>query len=348
MNTNSSAHVSVVLPCRNEATSIRSCLESIAASDYSTDKLEALVVDGISDDGSREIILEFVERYPWIKLLDNSSKVTPAGLNLGIQVAKGEIVIRMDAHNEYPPNYISQLVGWLRKSGADNVGGITHTQAANGTPKANAIALGLSHPFGVGNSHFRIGVSEPKWVDTVPFGCYRKEVFDKIGLFDVELVRNQDDEFNHRLIKHGGRILLVPEIASRYIARDSLSKLWVMYYQYGYFKPLVARKIGRVMTVRQLIPSLFVLTLILAVLFAPWFSSMRMLLAVLVTSYAAFALFFSARAALNKGVQCGLWLSGVFPVIHLSYGWGYLKGMLDFLLRGKKGIHDPTAMPLSR
>src|SRR3990170_6332436 len=120
----------------------------------------------------------------------------------------------MDAHNIYPPNYISGLIAWLEKTGADNVGGAWVTLPANDTPKAQAIAIGLSHPFGVGNAYFRIGTSKPRWVDTVPFGCYKKELFNRIGMFDEELVRNQDGEFNHRLIKQGGRILLVPEIIS--------------------------------------------------------------------------------------------------------------------------------------
>ena len=342
------ARVTVILPCRNEAACIRSCLETVLANDYSKEHLELLIVDGLSEDGTRNIISEFVERYPWMRMLDNVGKVTPTGLNLGIQHATGDIIIRMDAHNEYPPHYISRLVEWLNTSGADNVGGVTYTRAANETFKARAIALGLSHPFGVGNAHFRIGVSQPTWVDTVPFGCYRKELFEKIGLFDVELVRNQDDEFNHRLIKHGGRILLVQEVASRYLARDSLSKLWRMYYQYGYFKPLVARKIGTVMTARQLIPSLFVLTLILTASAAPWFLPMRMILAVLVACYATFAVFFSAHVSFHKGVRCGLWLALVFLVLHLSYGCGFLMGMLDFLVLRKKGIQDPSALSLSR
>ena len=141
------------------------------------------------------------------------------------------------------------------------MGGVCRTLPAADTAVAKAIAVGMSHPLGVGNSHFRIGSSEDRWVDTVPFGCYRREVFDRIGLFDEELVRNQDDELNLRLIKHGGRILLSPRIVCKYFARDSLAKLWRMYYQYGYFKPLVVRKVGGVMTLRQLAPPLFVLCL---------------------------------------------------------------------------------------
>ena len=252
-----SFNVSIVLPCLNEARNIRSCLDSVVASDFPKDQLEVLVVDGQSDDGTREIVFEFSKRYSWIRLLENMRRITPVAMNIGIQSAKGPIVMRMDAHTVYPTNYISGLVQWLIRSKADNVGGISIVRPANESSKAHAIAYALSHPWGVGNSHFRIGAAEPKWVDTVPFGCYWKEVFDRIGLYNETLVRNQDDEFNHRLIKHGGRILLVPEIVSFYTARESLEKLWTMFYQYGYFKPLAARAVGAVMTARQLIPSVF-------------------------------------------------------------------------------------------
>jgi glycosyltransferase involved in cell wall biosynthesis len=229
-------YLSIILPCRNEVKHISTCLASIAASDFPKDELELLVVDGQSDDGTREIVLEFGKSHPWIRLLDNGLKITPAGMNIGIRSAKGRIVMRMDAHSVYPSDYISKVVSWLTKTNADNVGGVCITQPANPTSKAWAIALALSHPWGVGNSHFRIGAAEPMWVDTVPFGCYKREVFEKIGLFNEALVRNQDDEFNHRLIKHGGRILLVPEIISFYTARESFGQVWRMYYQYGYFK----------------------------------------------------------------------------------------------------------------
>lgn len=345
---NTSPHVSVVLPCRNEAKIIRSCLESVVMSDYPKDQLELLVVDGRSDDGTRGIVCEFSKRHPWIRLLDNDRRITPTGMNIGIQSAKGQIVIRMDAHSVYPPNYVSKLVEWIERSKADNVGGICITRPANETPKANAIAFGLSHSWGVGNSHFRIGVAEPKWVDTVPFGCYRREVFEKIGLYDEALVRNQDDELNHRLIKHGGRILLVPEIVSYYTARDSLKKLWVMYYQYGYYKPLAVRTIGAVMTARQLVPSAFVMSLFLTAFLAPWSYMMAVLFGVIVITYVTLDLSIALSAASERGVRCGLWAVVVFPILHMSYGIGYLKGILDFLVLRKRGIPDPVAYPLSR
>lgn len=341
-------HVSVILPCRNEAKNIRSCLDSIVASDFPKDRFELLVVDGQSDDGTKEMVLEFIERHPWMRLLDNVRRITPSAMNIGIQSAKGQIIIRMDAHTEYPENYVSGLVEWLVKSKADNVGGICITQPADQTPKAQAIAFALSHPWGVGNSHFRIGAAEPKWVDTVPFGCYRRDVFDRIGLYDEALVRNQDDELNHRLIKHGGRILLVPEIVSFYTARESLGKLWVMYYQYGYFKPLAVRKIGQVMTVRQLVPAVFVMSLFLTASLAPWSDIMTALFTTIIIAYVVLDLSISIRAALDRSVSCGLWSVVVFPVLHMSYGIGYLKGILDFFFLHKRKTPDPVALPLSR
>lgn len=343
-----SLHVSVILPCRNEVMNIGSCLESVVASNFPKDQLELLVVDGQSDDGTREIVFEFSKHHPWIRLLDNARRITPAGLNIGIRCSKGQILMRMDAHSVYPADYISGLVTWLLRSQADNVGGISIVRPANHTPKAHAIAFALSHPWGVGNSHFRIGAAEPKWVDTVPFGCYRKEVFDRIGLYNEALVRNQDDELNHRLLNHGGRILLVPEIISFYTARNSVKKLWMMYFQYGYFKPLAVRAIGAVMTARQLVPSTFLMSLVLTASLAPTFYIMALLFKAIVIAYAALDLSISLRAALEKGIRCGLWAVVVFPILHMSYGIGYLKGILDFLVLQKRETSDPVALPLSR
>ena len=165
------------MPCRNEGNRIRECLESIVRNDYPKDQMEVLVVDGMSDDGTRATVAEYVARHPHIQLRDNAKAITPAALNIGIAEARGSIVIRMDAHVEYPANYISSLVDCLITSGADNVGGVCVTLPGKNTPLAKAIALGLSHPFGVGNSRFRIGSDVARWVDTVPFGCYRQGCF---------------------------------------------------------------------------------------------------------------------------------------------------------------------------
>jgi hypothetical protein len=237
----------------------------------------------------------------------------------------------MDAHCTYPDNYISVLVHWLEKSGADNVGGVCRTLPGSRTPIAAAIAGALSHPFGVGNSHFRIGTAEAKWVDTVPFGCYRRNVFERIGLFDEELVKNQDDELNQRLLKSGGRILLVPDVTVDYYARDSIKKVARMYYQYGYFKPLVAKKLRRVGTLRQVIPAVFVGSLVISVLLAPWVELARWAVAGIVGSYLVALLIVILSETAQKGFRFSALLGLVFPTIHFSYGWGSLRGMARFL-----------------
>ena len=310
---------------------------------------EIFMIDGMSEDNTREIIKRYIKKYPFIQLINNSKKIVPTALNIGIRKARGDIIIRIDAHNTYPSNYIEKLILWIRKTKADNVGGIWITKAGAETSIAKAIALALSHPFGVGNPYFRIGTKEPKYVDTVPFGCYKREVFDKIGLFDEDLVRNQDDEFNLRLIKNGGKILLVPDIISHYYARDSIYKLWKMYFQYGYFKPLVAKKVGGVLTWRQIIPSLFISSLILALLlssFSKFFLWMFLFIFGLYTTVNfSISLIISIK---KKDLRLLPFLIASFITLHFSYGFGYIKGIWDFIVfkkHLKKKIKD---MPLTR
>ena len=346
--TNGRPEVSIVVPCRNEARHIGPCLDSILATRFPHEHLEVLVVDGRSDDDTRRIVAEYAARHPCIRLLDNPARITPAALNTGIRAARGDVIVRMDAHATYPPEYVPSLVAELRQSGADNVGGLFVAEPADDSPTARAIALGLSHPLAVGNSYYRIGTAERRWVDTVPFGCYRREVFDRIGMFDEELARNQDDEFNFRLLNQGGRILLVPTVRCHYRTRKTLRQVARMFYQYGTFKPLVARKAGRVMTLRQLVPPLFLLTLAVSAIAGLWVRGAGLLLAVVLASYGAMALAVAAAAVPRHGVRCGAMLAAVFPVVHVSYGFGFLTGLA--------AIHKPAAhwarrgstLPLSR
>ena len=340
--------ISIVLPCRNEERYIGACLDSILATTYPHDRIELLVVDGMSEDRTRDIVADFVSRHPAIRLLENRRRITPAALNVGIRAATGEIILRMDAHVVYPVNYIPRLVEALLTSDADNVGGIIITLPADQSTMARAIAVGLSHPFGVGNAYFRIGVGSPRWVDSVPFGCFRREVFDRIGLFDEELIRNQDDEFNLRLIKYGGRILLLPDVVSYYFARRSLSDLSRMYYQYGYYKPLVARKVDGVMTVRQVVPGLFVLTLVSTAALAAVLPPVLPVAIGVAGAYVASLLGCVAAAVRRHGWRCALALAAVFPAVHFSYGIGSLRGAVDHLLQRRRTRRDPTVIPLSR
>jgi glycosyltransferase involved in cell wall biosynthesis len=337
-----------VVPCRNEVAYVGPLLDSILASEYPHDRLEVLVVDGMSDDGTRPVIADYASRHQVIQLLDNPKRTTPCALNLGISRARGTIVMRMDAHAYYPPNYIGDLVAWLEQTGADNVGGPWVTLPASTTVAARAIAVVLAHPFGIGNAHYRLGTSAPRAVDTVPFGCFRRDVFERVGLFDEELVRNQDDEFNFRLLRAGGRVLLVPGVVCSYYARRSVRQLARMFYQYGYFKPLVALKIGRIMTLRQLAPPVFVLSLLLTTLAAPWVAPARALGALILGPYLALDSGCALSLAWRHGVGVGLAAAAIFPVLHICYGVGFLRGALALLARAGGRPLDLSSTPLSR
>lgn len=340
--------VSIIVPCRNEEQHLGRCLESILASDYPRDRMELFVVDGMSTDRTRDIVASYAARYPVIQLLDNPRRTAPCALNIGIQAARGEVILRMDAHVIYLPSYLPILVRALLEHGADNVGGVLETLPGADTPVARAIALGLGHRFGVGNSYFRVGTPDPRWVDSLAFFCCRREAFERAGLFDEELVRNQDDEFNFRLIRRGGRVLLMPTARAYYVARTSLRQLWRMYFQYGYFKPLVARKVGRVMTLRQLVPSLFLTTLGVSGVAALWWRPAGVAGAVLAATYAAAVLAASAAVVPRHGLRVAAALALVFPVLHVAYGAGFLLGLRDHVLRPRKPSPELAALPLSR
>src|SRR5947207_6725593 len=218
--------VSVIVPCRDEERYIARCLDSIAATDYPRERLAVLAVDGVSEDRTRAIVADYGARYPFIRLLDNPGRIPPTAVNTGIRAARGEILVRVDAHGVYPPNYIPALVAALEQTGADSVGGVLVTLPANDTAIAQGIAIAMSHPFGVGNSYFRVGVREPRWVDTIAFFCCRREAFDRVGLFDETLARDEDSEVNGRLILAAGPSLLRPRAPEHQYARDSCLQLW--------------------------------------------------------------------------------------------------------------------------
>ena len=196
--------LTIICPIYNEEKYMARCIESIMAQDYPKDDLEVLFVDGMSTDHTREIIASYLPRCPYLRVLENPQKIVPYAMNKGISEAKGDIIMRIDAHTFYEPNYCSAIVKRLKELNADNVGCVCKTDVLNKTPKTLAICEVLSNKFGVGNSTFRTGIESVKEVDTVPFGCWPKRVFEKYGRFDVRLVRNQDIEFSKRIINGGG------------------------------------------------------------------------------------------------------------------------------------------------
>jgi hypothetical protein len=262
--------------------------------------------------------------------------------------ARGSLVMLIGAHSSYPGGYIRGLVEGLIESGADAVGGACETCPGSDTPMAHAIATGMGHPFGVGNAWFRLASERPRWVDTVPFGCYRREVFQRIGGFDEDLVRNQDDEFNLRLIRKGGRLLLLPRLRSRYFARSTLRQLWRMYFQYGRYKPMVIRKLRRVMTARQLAPALFILCLLISGIAVAVWPRLWALPAALLSAYLLSLATVCLAKASDVGVGVSLRLLLVFPTLHFSYGAGFLLGLLDLLRSPHRRLRAANAVPLSR
>ena len=345
---NNSPLVSIVIPCRNEQDFITDCLGSIVDQDYPDNKLEVLVIDGMSEDGTRKIVKEYNERFPFVNLLDNCSRITSSALNRGIKAAKGEIIMIMGAHSTYEKDYISQCVNYLTNGDADNVGGVCKILPQNNSLIAKSIAYALSSSFGAGNAYYRTGTKRQKYVDTVFGGCYRKELFDKIGFFDEDLLRTQDSEFNARLIKNGGRILLVPTIVSYYYARKSLGELWRMNLQYGCSKPLAAKKIGMIFTLRQLIPPLFVGSLIISLISSMFFRPFLWLFLFISALYIIVSLAFSLTISFKKSTNCFFILPFVFAIIHFGWGIGYLKGIWNFAILRKDLKARIQDMPLTR
>jgi glycosyltransferase involved in cell wall biosynthesis len=348
MPSDSRPFVSVIIPCRNEERFIASCLDSILQGDYPKERLEVIVIDGRSNDRTSWILTQYSHRYPQIRILDNPRRITPAALNIGLRAARGEVIARADAHAIYPTSYLSLLVSALKETGADSVGGVIETRPGADTTVARAIALAMSHPLGVGNSHFRVGSTTRRTVDHVPFFCCRKEVFDRLGGFDEELIRNQDGEFSTRLICQGGRIVLIPEVVSQYFARDTMGKLARMFYQYGYFKVLTTRKVGRVMTVRQVVPAALMLSLASTGLASFWASLAGVLFLGILAAYASLVTIFALRSASAVGLRTAIVLGATFPVMHFAYGFGSLRRAVELLVRRGSPQSSPELVPLSR
>ena len=330
--TNDYLFVSIIIPCRNEEKFIGKCLDSLILQDYPKEKMEVLVVDGMSEDGTRKIIKEYSEKYPFIKLLDNAQKFTPFGLNVGIKKARGEFIVRMDAHADYPRDYVSKCLKYSKESGADNVGGPIKTLPAKSTIFAKSIAKVLSHPFGAAGSYFRTGSTKPRWVDTVFGGCYKREVFQKIGYFNEKLIRSQDIEFNKRLKKAGGKILLAPEISANYYPQTKLSDFFRHNFTDGIWT-IYPLKFGiKFFSLRHLIPLFFVLGMLASSISGFFFWWGKAIFVLIFGVYLLLSLFFSLKSAIKEDPRYLFSLPLVFFSRHFGYGLGSLWGVVKILL----------------
>jgi succinoglycan biosynthesis protein ExoA len=324
--------VSVMAPMFNEARHIEYLVADLAAQDFDGD-VELLVADGDSTDGSVEKLKAAAERQGLdVTIFHNPARWVSHGLNLCIEAATGDLIVRVDCHSRYPSDYVRRCVTAAEETGAENVGGVFVPEG--GTPMERAVGCAMDSPFG-GIHWSRHGPHERVEVDTVPYGAFRPEVFSRVGVFDESLVRNQDDEFNLRLRLAGGRIVLDPSIQIHYTPRGSFRGLFRQYYQYGLWKVAVMRKHGRIVSVRSLAPVAFVGSIALLAVLAPWFFPAAVLLALELAIYAAGAVAFGILALRRRGEKWWLFprVVAAFVTFHVSYGLGMVAGLVRAALR---------------
>ncbi len=322
------------MPIRNEGSFIRRSLEAVLAQDYPSDKMEILVVDGRSTDNTREIVGEMQSRHSDLRLLDNPGMIVPTGMNIALRESRGEIIVRVDGHCEIAEDYVRRCIQHLQEDRADGVGGPIET--IGDTYLARAIAVAMSSPFGVGGAAFRTIEDRTMYVDTVAFPAYTRAAIDKAGLYDEELVRNQDDEYNYRLRKLGCKILLTPDIRSRYYSRSSMKKLWKQYFQYGYWKVRVMQKHSKQMRPRQFVPPLFIVALLVSAILAlipgtRWLGLLG--LATVGGSYLIANLVAAVAVAFQHGWSYFPVMPVAFAALHMGYGAGFCLGLLRFSRR---------------
>lgn len=322
--------LSVILPIYNEEKYIAKCLDSILKQDYPREDMELLLCDGMSKDRTREIIVEYQKKFPWIQLVNNPERIVPCAMNVGIKLAKGDVIIRLDAHASYEKNYFSALVKALDQYDADNVGAVCQTDVLHKTPKTLAIREVLSNKFGVGNSTFRTGIKGTQKVETVPFGCWKREVFDKFGMYDTRLVRNQDIELNKRIIRGGGKIVIIPDTFSTYLARESYKALAKNNFGNGKWNILTVyyTKEMRSLSIRHFVPLIFVLSLIVPTIVGFFWWPALGVSALSLSMYLLALGCVSAKLAISKGLSL-FYLLWSFITLHTSYGWGSLMGILE-------------------
>lgn len=340
--------VSIIIPIRNEAAYISRCLDSVfSQTNLTGTELEVIVVDGLSTDNTREIVSEYQCQHPNLILLDNPGLIVPKGMNRAYAVAKGDVIIRVDGHCEIAPDYVSNCLKHLRQSDAVGVGG--PMQTIGETPLSETIAVGMSSVFGVGDSAFRTTNGNTQFVDSIPFPAYTRCIIEKVGKYDEELVRNQDDEYNYRIREAGGKLLLAGDIQSRYYSRGSLGKLWKQYYQYGLYKVRVLQKHPKQMSIRQFIPPLFVGSLLISLLASFVLPYVWFLFILLSGYYLLVNLAASILTASRRGWKHLPLLPVIFPILHISYGLGFLVGMVKFANRwGEKVYIEPLSRPIRK
>jgi glycosyltransferase involved in cell wall biosynthesis len=336
--------VSVLMPVRNEASFMERSLGAVLRQDYPAERIEILVIDGMSTDGTRAVVRGFQENHPNVRLLDNPARIAPTALNIALAAAKGDLIVRVDGHCEIARDYITCAARYLQADGIDAVGGPLDTVGE--TETAKAIAIAMSSTFGVGGSAFRTLKGKSIFTDTVAFPAYKRSVVEMAGLFDEELVRNQDDEYNYRLRKLGMNILLASDLNCRYYSRGSIRSVASQYFQYGFWKIRVWQKHPRQMQWRQFVPFLFILSLALLFALALISTFARWAVVLELVLYGISNIVASILAARRGEWRSLPIIPVIFAVLHLSYGFGFLIGLINFRHRWHAAENGPGSRPI--
>jgi cellulose synthase/poly-beta-1,6-N-acetylglucosamine synthase-like glycosyltransferase len=329
--------VTVVMPCRDEESYVEACVRSVQAQDWPRDQLEILVADGMSIDASREILARLAAEDERIVLIDNPARVQAAGLNECIRRARGEFIVRMDVHADYPPDFVRKCVEVLGRTGADNVGGAARPRAR--TFFQRCVAAALTSPLGIGGSQYRKVDAEGD-VESIWPGAFRRDVFDRVGAFDPFAITNEDAELNQRIVEAGGRVYMSRDIVVHYYPRESMRALARQYFKYGRGRARTLLKHGRFLSWRPALPFVWLATEALLLVTTPWqpLGTWSLATYALVTGAEAI------RVGSREGALAIPVVWSIFPVLHVSHGAGFAAGLVRYVLRPDWA--DARAQPL--
>jgi len=331
-----SIKTSIIVPCYNERATIHLLLDALYTQTYPRDGLEVIIADGGSTDGTPDAILDWHQKHTDLRLvvIENPARTIPAALNKALQASSGTIIVRLDAHSKPDPDYVERSVAGVIAGHGQNVGGVWNIQPSSDDWIARSIAVAAGHPIGVGDARYRYS-GQAAYVDTVPFGAFKRELIDQVGMFDETLLTNEDYEFNTRIRQAGGRIWLDPKIRSVYYARENLTALARQYWRYGFWKVQMLRRYPHTIRWRQALPPLFVITLILLAVISPFFQAALYTLAGIISAYFAILILVGVCLAIQlKTPAFSLGVPLAIACMHFSWGMGFLWG----LIRPQKGI----------
>lgn len=328
--------LSIVMPCRNEEAHIEACLESVRNQSYPADRFQIIVADGRSIDATPEILARLAREDSRIIVIDNPDRIQAAGLNAAIRASRGDVIVRMDVHADYASDYLERCVEVLRETGAANVGGPARTRAK--TAFQRALQAALQSPLGIGGAAYRTEHAEG-FVDTLFPGCFRRDIFEKVGLFDPGAITNEDAEINQRIRQVGEKIFLSQKILVHYYPRDSYRALARQYFRYGRGRARTLLKHRRLLGIRPVIPFAFVSSAVVGALTSPT----RPLVAAGAAAYGLVTLAEAIRVARHLGPRAVATAWGIFPVLHVSHGVGFAAGLVHYV-RSPDWSHEPERL----